>query len=74
MDYSVHMVARAEHQRMVRSVPPVSEFGEHIVAAQPHFLARQTARLLSALKHGFAVTRNPMRPRHDRALNVPLTE
>ena len=30
MDYSHHMIARAEHNRMVKSVPPVPEYGNHL--------------------------------------------
>ncbi len=33
MDYNAHMVARAEYEQMVRSVPPVSEYGYNL--AQP---------------------------------------
>jgi hypothetical protein len=30
MDYSVHMLARAEHNQMVKSLPPVPEYGNHL--------------------------------------------
>lgn len=30
MGYSQHMLAKAEHERMVRSVVTVSEYGEHL--------------------------------------------
>ena len=30
MDYSQHMLARAEHDRMVKSLPPVPEYGYHL--------------------------------------------
>ena len=30
MDYSQHMLARAEHNQMVKSVPPVPEYGYHL--------------------------------------------
>ena len=30
MDSSQHMLARAEHNRMVKSLPPVPEFGDHM--------------------------------------------
>ena len=30
MDYSQHMLARAEHDRMVKSLPSVPEYGYHL--------------------------------------------
>ena len=30
MDYSVHMLARTEHEQMVRSLPSVPEYGYHL--------------------------------------------
>ena len=30
MDYSHHMIARAEHNQMVKSVPLVPEYGNHM--------------------------------------------
>ena len=30
MDYSKHILARAEYERMVKSVPRVSEYDDHI--------------------------------------------
>ena len=30
MDYSQHMLARAEHDRMVKSLPPIPEYGYHL--------------------------------------------
>jgi hypothetical protein len=30
MDYNAHMVARAEHERMVRSLPAVPEYGYNV--------------------------------------------
>jgi hypothetical protein len=30
MDYNAHMIARAEHQHMVKSLPIVSEYGQHL--------------------------------------------
>jgi hypothetical protein len=30
MDYSQHMLARAEHDRMVKSLPTIPEYGYHL--------------------------------------------
>jgi hypothetical protein len=74
MDYNALRVARAEHERMVRSVPQVSEYGEHIVAAQPRWLSRQAHQLLSILKQGLAMLRSRATLGHNRGLNKPLAE
>jgi hypothetical protein len=36
MGYSQHMLARVEHERMVKSVPHISEFGEHLAQPERH--------------------------------------
>lgn len=67
MDYSVHMIARAEHNLMVRSLPRVPEYGERIVDRQPHWLLWGVTRLLSALNHESVAPSNPMKPGRNRA-------
>ncbi len=35
MDYSQHMLARAEYDRMVKSVPPVYEYPRDVAVSSP---------------------------------------
>jgi hypothetical protein len=74
MDYSAHMIARAEHEQMVRSVPRVSEYGDHLLPEHSHRLSRLAAHLLSALKDRFAGLRKPMPSENNRVLNGSLAE
>jgi len=74
MDYSVHMIARIEHKRMVESIRPVPEYGYHLAVKQPRWLSRQAERLVSALKNGLAVLRQRTKPERDTTLNVHLAE
>jgi hypothetical protein len=66
MDYSKHMLAKAEHDLMIRSLSPVSEFGETVVFTPPNRWWRKTQRLFSALRNGLAHLRGSR-----RAGNVP---
>ncbi len=45
MDYNAHLIARSEHNLMTRSIPAVSEWGEHLLPARPGYLSRLTALL-----------------------------
>jgi hypothetical protein len=49
VDYSVHQIARLEHEERVRSLAPVSEFGRPMKASRPAWILRQVGRLLYAL-------------------------
>jgi len=74
MDYNAQMIARADHNLMVRSLPAVPEFGEHIVTKQAVGLSQQAGRLFFALKHWVALVRNPLKREQDRGLSVTLPE
>jgi len=54
MDYSVHMLARAEHERMVRSLPPVPEDDYYAVERKSrkwHLPVLSIRLLLAAILH-----------------------
>ncbi len=74
MDYNAFRISQSEHQHMVNSVPTVSEFGQHIVPAQPGWLARQTGRLLASVKEGLAARKTSAKPEQNQGLNGSLAE
>ena len=47
--YSATMIARAEHEEMIRSLPAVPEYGLWTRDDQPRWVSRQAGRLLYAL-------------------------
>jgi hypothetical protein len=52
MDYNAHMIARAEHQHMVRSLPAVPEYGYHLTEPKHNQrLLRRVSAILIALLH-----------------------
>ncbi len=73
MDYSVHMLARMEHEQMIRSLAPVPEYGEPVMADQPRWVSKQTGRLFHALESGLASIRERMKRGRDMSLEVPST-
>ncbi len=51
-EYNAIMIARAEHDQMIRSLPPVSEYGEAVMTDEPGWSSRQVGRFFSALGNG----------------------
>ena len=49
MDYSQHMLARAEHERMAKSVPKVPEYGYNVVEHRSRQRRLPTLRMRSIL-------------------------
>jgi hypothetical protein len=74
MDYNVHIITRIEHKRMVDSIRPVPEYGYNLAVKQPGLLSRQAGRILSALKNGLTMLRQPRKQETDVKLNVPVAE
>ena len=48
--YSLQKLAQAKQQEMLRSLPIVSEFGEHIVPAQPGWLSAKVGMIAAHLR------------------------
>jgi hypothetical protein len=46
-EYNAVMIARTEHELMVRSIAPVSEYGENVISEQPGWVSQQAGRVLS---------------------------
>ncbi|MHB8624971.1 MAG: hypothetical protein ACYDBJ_02590 [Aggregatilineales bacterium] len=53
-EYNATMIARAEHEHMVRSLPTVSEFGANVRDAEPGWMSKQVAHLLHMVGSGLA--------------------
>ena len=69
--YNAFMIARTEHQEMIRSVPSVSEYGEALNDTQPGILARSVDHLRDMVGSGLVAVGTWLRHERDGLVDVP---
>lgn len=71
--YDAILIARAEHDEMIRSLPPVPEHGEAVQAKESRWLSRQGERLFTVLGTGLIALGRALKHGRGRALQASRT-